>query len=126
MRQIILNGKDFESILEAIFETMDAPAVNPTPKPAKPVKNEQTNCRKCPLNNKNHQNNKPNNTAAKFSIRHIKYNGPATIVFWDDNTKTVAVCDENDNYNKETGVYVCILKKLLGNKEFAMLCNSIF
>ena len=59
-------------------------------------------------------------TCKKPSIKEVRFNGPATIVFWDDNTKTVARCHEDDqeHYNKEVGISVCICKKLLGNDYF--------
>lgn len=48
-------------------------------------------------------------------IKKIIYNAPATIVFWNDNTKTISKCDTNDNYNPETGLLLCVMKKLYGN-----------
>lgn len=44
------------------------------------------------------------------------YKPPATIVFWNDGTKTVSVCEEGDAYNKELGFALCVLKKKYGNK----------
>lgn len=48
-------------------------------------------------------------------IKEVLYNNPATIVFWSDNTKTVAKCAEGDTYSAETGLVICILKKLVGS-----------
>ena len=45
------------------------------------------------------------------------YKPPATIVFWNDGTKTVAVCEKGDVYNKELGFALCVLKKKYGNKK---------
>jgi len=45
-------------------------------------------------------------------IKQVLYNTPATIVFWSDNTKTVAKCQKEDIYNPETGLMICILKKI--------------
>ena len=50
-------------------------------------------------------------------IKKIMYKPPATIVFWNDGTKTVAVCEEGDAYNKELGFALCVLKKKYGNKK---------
>lgn len=48
-------------------------------------------------------------------IKKVKFNPPATIVFWTDNTKTV-VKAENEDYDPEKGLAMCICKKTLGNK----------
>lgn len=45
-------------------------------------------------------------------ITKVIYNNPATIVFWSDGTKTIAKCHEDDKYNCEQGLNVCILKKI--------------
>lgn len=50
-------------------------------------------------------------------IKKIMYKPPATIVFWNDGTKTVAVCEKGDTYNKELGFALCVLKKKYGNKK---------
>ena len=51
-----------------------------------------------------------------LTIKKIMYKPPATIVFWSDNTKTVAVCEKGDTYNRELGFALCVLKKKYGNK----------
>lgn len=51
-----------------------------------------------------------------LTIKKIMYKPPATIVFWNDGTKTVSVCEEGDEYNKELGFALCVLKKKYGNK----------
>lgn len=48
-------------------------------------------------------------------IVDVKFNGPATIVFWSDGTKTVAKCDSEDQYNKVTGLSLAINKKFMTN-----------
>ena len=52
-----------------------------------------------------------------LTIEKIMYKPPATIVFWNDNTKTVAVCEKGDTYNRELGFALCVLKKKYGNKK---------
>ena len=47
-------------------------------------------------------------------IKQVIYNYPATIVFWSDGTKTVTKCHNHDVYSKETGLSICVLKKLAG------------
>lgn len=51
-----------------------------------------------------------------FKIKRVIFNDPATIVFWDDGTKTVVKCMEGDTYSKEVGLAMCISKKMLGDK----------
>ena len=48
-------------------------------------------------------------------IKKVKFNPPATIVFWTDNTKTVVKCKDED-YDPEKGLAMCICKKVLSNK----------
>ena len=51
-----------------------------------------------------------------LTIKKIMYKPPATIVFWNDGTKTVSVCEKGDTYNKELGFALYVLKKKYGNK----------
>ena len=54
-------------------------------------------------------------------IKNIILNGPATIVMWEDNTKTVVKCTESETYDAEKGLCMAICKKLYGSdfkKEF--------
>ena len=57
-----------------------------------------------------------NMNPAKFYIKKVVFNNPATVVFWQDGTKTVVKCQDGDTYNKETGLALCFAKKALGNK----------
>ena len=54
-------------------------------------------------------------TDIRSCIKKVKFNPPATIVFWTDNTKTVVKCSGED-YDPEKGLAMCICKKMLGNK----------
>ena len=49
------------------------------------------------------------------SIKNVIFNDPATIVFWDDGTKT-EVKAENEPFNPEKWLARAIAKKSLGNK----------
>lgn len=49
------------------------------------------------------------------SIDHVKFSGPATIIFWKDGTKTVVKCTEDDEPDCETGIAMATLKKILGS-----------
>lgn len=54
-------------------------------------------------------------TDIRRHIRNVKFNPPATIVFWTDNTKTVVKC-KGEDYDPEKGLAMCICKKVLGDK----------
>lgn len=54
--------------------------------------------------------------AAPPRIKKVLFRHPATIVFWDDNTKTVVKCSENDYYDCEKGLAMAIAKKFFGNE----------
>lgn len=56
------------------------------------------------------------NEVNQFEVEKVIYNGPATIVFWKDGTKTVVKCDEEDRFSRETGLLMCIAKKAYGNR----------
>ena len=48
-------------------------------------------------------------------IKDVRFNGPATIVFWSDDTKTV-VKAQDEEFDPEKGLAMAIAKKALGNK----------
>lgn len=48
-------------------------------------------------------------------IKKVIFNAPATIVFWEDGTKTVVKADGED-YDPEKGLAMAIAKKSYGNK----------
>jgi hypothetical protein len=49
-------------------------------------------------------------------IKRVIHNEPATIVFWNDGTKTVVKAQNGEPYDKEKGLAMCIIKKLCDNK----------
>ena len=60
-------------------------------------------------------------TCSRYTVPKIKkviFNNPATIVLWEDDTKTVVKCGEDDVYDEEKGLAMAICKKLIGLKEF--------
>ena len=48
-------------------------------------------------------------------IKNVIYNDPATIVFWEDGTKTVVKC-KNEKFDSEKGLAMAFSKKIFGNK----------
>ena len=51
-----------------------------------------------------------------FSITNVIFNPPATIVFWNDGTKTVVKTQNGEVFDPEKGLAMAISKKALGNK----------
>ena len=51
-----------------------------------------------------------------IGIKDVIFHNPATIILWEDGTKTVVKCGENDTYDSEKGMAMAICKKLMGNK----------
>lgn len=63
--------------------------------------------------------NKPNsrggtNYLMTVEPKKIHFNGPATIVEWNDGTKTVVKCQKGDTFDPMTGVAMACMKKMLG------------
>lgn len=56
-----------------------------------------------------------NTINSKFGIKRVIFNNPATIVFWEDGTKTVVKRQKGDRWDKEKGIAMAIAKKLYGN-----------
>ena len=50
-----------------------------------------------------------------LDIDHVIFNGPATIVFWNDGTKTVVKCADDEHYNKRRAIMWTIMKKNFGS-----------
>lgn len=46
-------------------------------------------------------------------INRVIYNDPATIILWNDGSKTVAKCMDGDTYDSEKGFLVAYLKKFV-------------
>ena len=56
-------------------------------------------------------------------IKNVIFNYPATIVFWEDGTKTVVKCQDGDEFDREKGLAMAIVKKSYGNK--GSYCNKL-
>ena len=66
---------------------------------AQPSKKEESTMFKCDL----------------LSIKNVYFNDPVTVVMWNDGTKTIVRCSENDFYDPEKGLAMAIIKKVYGN-----------
>ena len=60
-------------------------------------------------------NNMYKNTQMNL-IKNVIFNDPATIILWNDGSKTVVKCGEGEVYDPEKGLAMAISKKVLGNK----------
>lgn len=48
-------------------------------------------------------------------ISRVIFNYPATIILWDDGTKSVVKVQREDVYDTEKGIMACMLKRFMGN-----------
>ena len=76
----------------------------------------------CPTTGKKEEAKKPvdsfetkQSTNRRVKIRDVIFSDPATVVFWDDNTKTVVKTRGGEKYDKEKGLAMAIIKKITGN-----------
>ena len=51
-----------------------------------------------------------------MKIKNVVFNNPATIIMWQDGTKTVVKCGENEEFDPEKGLTMAIAKKAFGNQ----------
>lgn len=54
--------------------------------------------------------------ARRLFPERVIFNDPATIVFWDDGSKTVVKCQPGDVFDKEKGLALAYVKRLYNNK----------
>lgn len=52
----------------------------------------------------------------QLDIENVIFNDPATIVLWNDGTKTVVKAAEGDEFDPEKGMAMAISKKIFGNQ----------
>lgn len=48
-------------------------------------------------------------------VNKVIYNGPVTVVYWSDRTRTVVKCQPGDTYDPKTGFLLALCKKVCGN-----------
>lgn len=64
--------------------------------------------------NKMYKEKTPRQKALIF-VKKVIFNPPYTIVFWDDEIKTIVKCGENEQYDPEKGLAMAMAKRLFGN-----------
>lgn len=57
-------------------------------------------------------------------IEKVIFNEPATIVFWNDGTKTVVKCCEKDSYDREVGFKTALLTKMFSKQALRDMINT--
>lgn len=62
--------------------------------------------------NKMYKEKTPRQKALMF-VKKVIFNPPYTIVFWDDEIKTIVKCGENEQYDPEKGLAMALEKKLV-------------
>ena len=50
-----------------------------------------------------------------MTIKKVIFSPPATIIIWDDNTKTIVKAQEDEPYDPEKGMAMCIAKHIYGD-----------
>lgn len=59
----------------------------------------------------------------RVCIDKVIFNPPATIILWNDKTRTVVKCRDGEEYDKHTGFAMCVVKKLYG-PDFHYILNK--
>lgn len=108
---IYIPGEGPVSAMEALFPNKEPDPTQDVPFPIKKRNDLFIDC--C----RQHKN-------ADLHIEKVVYNGPATIMFWNDGTKTIAKKYKNDFADDEKAAMVCILKKVLGDDKFKKLMRE--
>lgn len=62
-----------------------------------------------------HQITTKSTLTIKLAIKNVIYNDPATIIYWEDGTKTVVKAND-EPFDREKGFSMAVLKKLMGNQ----------
>ncbi len=57
-------------------------------------------------------------------IKKVIFNDPATIVFWEDGSKTVVKCEKGEKFDPEKGVAIALAKKVLYSKDYSRIIAS--
>lgn len=51
----------------------------------------------------------------RYAPKRVIFNPPATIVFWEDGTKTVVKCKDGEFFSPDAGYSIALARKLYGN-----------
>lgn len=64
------------------------------------------------------------NAAALVCPKRIVHNGPALIVFWEDGTKTVVKCHDED-FDAEKGLAMALARKMWGRSRTVAMLRKV-
>lgn len=53
----------------------------------------------------------------RLAIKNVIFNDPATIIFWNDGTKTVVKAQNGETFDPEKGLAMAICKKMIGDNK---------
>ena len=59
-------------------------------------------------------------------IKKVIFNRPVTVVLWDDGSKTIVRCQEDDNWSEYVGLAMAISKKAFGTNESGSNYYDVF
>ena len=111
---------NFFNIFDLIDYFIDYPELYPT-NTFKPIDIDITLSSR-PTTDKKKETKKPvdsfetkQSTNRRVKIKDVIFSDPATVVFWNDNTKTVVKTRGGEKYDKEKGLAMAIIKKITGN-----------
>ena len=48
-------------------------------------------------------------------VKHVHWSGNCCIVYWSDGSQTKAFWDDNEDFDPEKAILVCMARKLFGN-----------
>ena len=54
-------------------------------------------------------------TSMNMALKEVIFAPPATIVYWQDGSRTVVKCSDKDEFSEEMGFVLCFMKKMFGN-----------
>lgn len=54
-------------------------------------------------------------SSMNMAPKEVIFAPPATIVYWQDGSRTVVKCSEEDEFSEEMGFVLCFTKKIFGN-----------
>lgn len=54
-------------------------------------------------------------SSMNMAPKEVIFAPPATIVYWQDGSRTVVKCGEEDEFSEEIGFVLCFMKKWFGN-----------
>ena len=63
---------------------------------------------------------------AEVEPDRIIFNDPATVVFWNDGTKTVVKCTKGDTFSPAAGFALCYMKKTMGEKAYRETLKVVY